>query len=85
MKDWTKLEVLIEHYIKIGVTFFNHDGIYYYKSKPCEKVDEIPLSGKVIDQINDYPAGNYLIYDNDYIAGKTISGDVKLKILSEVK
>lgn len=66
-------------YAKQGVIFFNWYGIFYYKNHQCEKVDSIP-DGNIIDTIHDYPVGHYHVYDNGYIFGKTIQGDVKLKI-----
>lgn len=57
---------------------FNWEGVYYYKQHPCEKVDSIN-TGIVIDHYGDR-AGSFDIYDTGYIFGRTICGNVYLKI-----
>lgn len=66
------------------------DGVFYYNGIPCEVLDEnfIIPSKNQIDAIYDYPFGTYYIFAQGnhenleyYISGKTISGDLKLRVL----
>ncbi len=73
----------IEYYKTRGYHFINWDGIFYYNGLPCVDVTGYFQVGEPTEQINGYPAGNYTVYDNGYITGKTISGDVTLKIMDK--
>jgi len=66
-----------EHYKRID--FYNWEGIYYLRQKPCIETEELP-EGEVVEIINDYPAGNYKVYENGIITCRTICGIFNLKL-----
>lgn len=49
---------------------------FFLDGIPCRKLEET-------GQVNDYPAGNYKIYDGKFLIGKTITGLVVLEILND--